>query len=153
MPGATEAFSSAGSELAISAALPATPNAAGFAALTWVDIAEITDLGSTGRTYNIINHQPLATRGVVKLKGSFNDGAKTVQAAYAPGDPGQVLVATALDDDAFYAFRETLQDGTIKYFLAQVTSAPTNVGTVDSITGTTFNLEIKSGSLLTVLPT
>ncbi len=153
MPGATEAFTSAGSELAISAALPATPNAVGFAALTWVDIEEVTDQGATGRTYNIVNHQPLKSRGVVKLKGSFNDGAKTVQAAYAPGDPGQALVATALDDDDFYSFRETLQDGTIKYFLAQVTSAPTNVGGADTVTGTTFNLEIKSGSLITVLPT
>lgn len=152
MPGATEAFTSAGSELAISATLPASPTAILYAALTWVDIAEITDQGATGRTYNIVNHQPLSTRGVVKLKGSFNDGAKTVQAAYAPGDAGQALVATALDDDAFYAFKETLQDGTINYFQAQVTSAPVNIGTVDSVTGTTFNLEIKSGTLITVLP-
>lgn len=152
MAGSTEAFTSAGSELAISAALPASPTAILYAALTWVDIAEITDQGSTGRTYAIVNHQPLSTRGVVKLKGSFNDGTKTVQAAYAPGDPGQALVATALDDDAFYAFKEVLQDGTIQYFQAQVTSAPVNVGTVDSVTGTTFNLEIKSGSLITVLP-
>lgn len=152
MPGATEAFTSAGSELAISAALPATLTKTAYAALTYTDIVEITDLGSTGRTYNIVNHQPLSTRGVVKLKGSFNDGAKTVQAAYAPGDPGQALVATALDDDAFYSFKETLQDGTIKYFQAQVTSAPVNIGTVDSVTGTTFNLEIKSGSIVTALP-
>jgi hypothetical protein len=88
----------------------------------------------------------------VKLKGSYNDGTKTVQAAYAPGNAGQALVATALDDDSFYSFKETLQDGTIKYFQAMVASAPVNVGTVDQVTGTTFNVEIKSGSIVTDLP-
>lgn len=152
MPGATEAFTSAGTEYAISAALPATLTKTAYAALSWTEIAEVTDGGSTGRTYNIVNHQPLATRGVVKLKGSFNDGDKTLQAAYAPGDPGQALIATALDDDDFYSFRETLQDGTIKYFQAQVTSNPVNVGTVDSVTGTNIMLAIKSGTIVTALP-
>ena len=152
MPGATEAFTSAGTEYAISAALPTSLTATAYAALSWTDIEEVTDGGSTGRTYTIVNHQPLATRGVVKLKGSFNDGDKTLQAAYAPGDPGQALIATALDDDDFYAFRETLQDGTIKYFQAQVTSNPTNVGGVDSVTGTNIMLAIKSGTIVTVLP-
>ena len=152
MPGATEAFTSAGTEYAISAARPTSLTKTAYAALSWTDIAEVTDGGSTGRTYNTVTHQPLATRGVVKLKGSYNDGDKVLQAAYAPGDPGQALVATALDDDDFYSFRETLQDGTIKYFQAQVSSAPVNIGGVDSVTGTTFNLSIKSGTIVTALP-
>lgn len=152
MPGATEAFTSAGTAYAISAALPASLTKTAYAALSWTVIAEITDGGSTGRTYNSVTHQPLSTRGVVKLKGSYNDGDKVLQAAYAPGDVGQALIATALDDDDFYSFRETLQDGTIKYFQAQVMSAPVNVGGVDSVTGTTFNLGIKSGTIVTALP-
>jgi len=152
MAGATEAFTSAGSTLAISAALPTTVTETDYAALSYTEIGEITDLGSTGRTYNIVRHNPVKTRGTVKLKGSFDDGTKTVQAAYAPGNAGQALLATALDDDAFYSFKETLQDGTIKYFQAMVASAPVNVGTVDQVTGTTFAVEIKSGSIITALP-
>lgn len=152
MPASTEAFTSAGSVLAISAALPATVTPTGYAALTYTTIGEVTDAGAIGRSYQTVNHNPLATRGTVKLKGSFDDGTMTVQAAYAPGDAGQALVETALDDDDFYSFRLTLQDGTIKYFQAQVMSAPVNVGSVDSITGTTFGLSIKSGTIKTVLP-
>jgi hypothetical protein len=152
MAGATEAMTSAGSTLAISDSLPATPTVTLYAALTYLDIGEITDLGSTGRTYNIVTHNPVGSRGTVKLKGSYNDGTKTVQAAYAPGNTGQAMVATALDDDAFYSFKETLQDGTILYYQAMVASAPVNVGTVDQVTGTTFNIEIKSGTIKVDLP-
>lgn len=152
MPGATSAFTSAGSSLAISATLPVSLTATAYAVPVYTVIGEVTDAGSLGRTYNIVNHNPLATRGTVKIKGSFDDGTMTVQLAYAPGDAGQVLVETALNSDAFYAFRLTLQDGTIKYFQAQVTSAPVNVGTVDQITGLTVNLSIKSGTIVTKLP-
>jgi hypothetical protein len=152
MAGATSAFTSAGTSIAISAALPATVTPTAYAALTYTEIGEITDGGAIGRTYNMVNHSPLATRGVVKLKGSYDDGTMTVQAAYAPGGAGQALVETALDDDDFYSFKVTLQDGTIKFFQAQVTSAPVNIGGVDTVTGTTFNLSIKSGSIKTVLP-
>lgn len=147
MAGATEAFTSAGTELHISASLPNAITPTAYGALTFTEIGEVTDGGSVGRTYNIVNHQPLGKRGVVKLKGSFDDGNIQVQAAYAPGDSGQLLVQTALDDDAFYSFKFELQDGTIIYFQAQVTSAPVNIGTVDSVTGSTFNLAVKSGSI------
>lgn len=152
MAAATEAFTSAGTTLAISASLPASVTTTAYAALTYTTIGEVTDGGSIGRTYNTVNHLPLGDRGTVKLKGSYDDGTMTVQLAYAPGDAGQALIETALDDDAFYAFALTLQDGTIKYFQAQVTSAPVNIGTADTVTGLTVNLSIKSGTIKTKLP-
>jgi hypothetical protein len=148
MAGATEAFTSAGTELHISAALPASLTPTAYGALSFTEVGEVTDGGSIGRTYNIVNHNPLKTRGTVKLKGSFDDGNIQVQAAYAPGDAGQTLVQTALDDDDFYSFKFVLQDGTIVFFQAQVTSAPVNIGTVDAVTGSTFNLAVKSGTIV-----
>lgn len=152
MAGATAAFTTAGSTLAISAALPASVTATAYGALTFTPIGEITDLGSIGRTYAEVTHNPVGSRGTIKKKGSYNDGTMTVQAAYVPGDAGHVIVATALGDDAYYSFKLLYQDGTIKFFQAQVMSAPVNAGTVDTITGTTFNLSIKSGSIITKLP-
>lgn len=153
MAGATEAFTSAGTIVSISAAKPATVNGAGYEALTFTPIGEVTDGGSIGRTYATVNHSPLATRGVVKLKGSFDDGTVTIQAAYAPGDAGQLIVAAAIDDDEFYSFDFELQDGTHIYCQAQVASAPVNIGGVDTVTGTTFTLAVKSGSIVFVYPT
>lgn len=152
MAASSTPVTSAGSTIGISASLPASLTASGYTALTYTDIGEVTDGGSIGRTYNIVNHSPLATRGVVKLKGSFDDGTVTLQLAYAPGNAGQVLVETALNDDDFYSFELELQNGTIIYFQAQVTSAPVNVGSVDTVTGMTVNLAVKSGSIVKKQP-
>lgn len=152
MPAATQAFTAAGAALAISAALPASLTKTAYTALSFTPVGEVTDGGQIGRTYNQVTHQPLATRGVVKLKGSFDDGTIQVQAAYAPGDAGQVLVQTALLSDNFYSFKFTLQDGTIIFFQAQVQSAPVTIGGVDSVVSTTFNLAVKSGTIVFAFP-
>lgn len=153
MPGSTEAFTAAGATLHISAALPATLTKTAYAALSFTEIGEVTDGGGgIGRTYNLVTHNPLKTRAQRNLKGSFNDGTQTPQMAYAPGDAGQILLQTALDDDAFYSLKWTLQDGTIIYFQAQVTALPTTIGGVDTIVGSAPTLAVKSGTLVRSFP-
>lgn len=152
MAGSTEAQTAAGSTIAISAGIPATVTPTGYAALTYTLIGEVTELPAMGRTYNEVTHSPLAERGVVKKKGSYNDGTLTIPAAYAPGDAGQVLVDTAVDDDDYYSFKTVLQDGTIRYSQAMVMSAPVTPGSVDSIVNVSIGLSVKSGSIVTVLP-
>lgn len=152
MAGATEPFSTAGSKVYISAAAPAANTATGYAALTWAEIKHVSDLGTWGRVYNIIKFNAVGDRATLKMKGSYDDGDPVLKAAYTPGDAGQIIVAAALDDDDLYSFKVLAQDGTIKYNRALVTSAPAEFGAADNVTGTTFALAIKSGSLITVLP-
>jgi hypothetical protein len=152
MTASSLATTTAGSTIAISAAAPAANTKTGYSALTFTEIGEVSDLGTLGRTYNTVTFSPVASRGVRKIKGSFDDGQMPLKIAHAPGDPGQVILAAALDDDAFYSFELTLQDGTIKYFRAQVSSYPVELGGVDSITMSTVNLEVMSGTIITVLP-
>lgn len=132
----------AGTTFGICAALPATYNEAGYAALNFTKIGEITDGGSHGRTYAVVNHNPIDTRGTQKFKGSFNEGQKTIQLAVDPEDEGQLLVKTALDDDADYAFCVTYQDGSKDYFLAKVTSWSKSTTTVDTMYTASVGLEL-----------
>jgi hypothetical protein len=141
---ASEVFTSAGTTIKISAGIPATNDAAGYAALTWTTIGEVTDLGEFGRVYNLVTHNPLATRATVKRKGSYNDGSVAMQLAIDDDDAGQVLALAALASDANYSFKITLQNGAIKYFQSQVMSFTTNVGSVDQITSAAITLEIDS---------
>lgn len=152
MAASQDAQTAAGTTIAISAGLPASITATAYGALTYTTIGEITDPGSYGRTYNTVTHSPLAERGVVKLKGSYNDGTMTLQAAYAPGDAGQILVNTAVDSDDYYSIKITYQDGGIAYLQAMVMSAPVTVGSVDSIVNVAIGLEVKSGSIKYVAP-
>jgi hypothetical protein len=134
---------SAGSSISISSGTPATYDAAGFNALTWKIIGEVTDIGEFGKEFNLVTHMPVASRQVKKLKGSFNNGAIQLQMARdSAAAANQVDLRTALQSDASFPFRVQLQDGTRLYFTGKVMSYKTQVGGVDSITGATTTIEI-----------
>lgn len=139
---ASGAFTSAGTKLSICAAAPATYDDTGFAALTWVEVGEISDLGEFGRQYALVSYNLLGDRRTVKRKGSYNDGTIAAQMARVPTDAGQAIVTAALDSDASYSIKIVLQDGTIFYTTAQIMSYTTNIGSVDQITSATVNMEI-----------
>jgi len=139
---ASEARTSAGTSISISLDPPATYDEAGFSALTFTEIGEVTDLGEFGREYNLVTHNPLSTRRTVKRKGSYNDGAVTMQMARVKTDAGQLVLQTGLDTDDSISVEVEYQDGSIDYFSAQVMSYTSNVGSVDQITAASVTLEI-----------
>jgi len=133
----------AGTSVHISAGIPATFDAAGYAAVTgWAKIGEITDGGSHGKTYAEVTHSPIDTRTVQKFKGSINIGTKTLQLGIDDDDAGQTLVKTARDSDNDYSFKVTYQDGAIDYFQAKVMSFEKAAAGVDSIRTATVNLAL-----------
>lgn len=137
--------SSAGSTIKISAGIPATYDAAGYAALTSTLIGEVTDLGEFGRSYNLVTHNPLGTRGTTKLKGSYNEGTISMQLGLDTDDAGQILAKAASKSDADYSFTLETQNGDKYYFAAKVMSFMVSVGSVDTVTGATISLELTSG--------
>lgn len=138
--------SSAGTSIGITSSAPATFNVAGYSALTFTNIGEVTDLGEFGREYNLITHNPLGTRGTVKLKGSFNEGSISLQLGLDTDDAGQILAKTASQSDGDFSFKVTTQNGDDYYFQAKVMSFKVGVGSVDSVTTATINLEITTSS-------
>lgn len=137
---------SAGTTIKISAGVPATFNQAGYAALSYTTIGEVTDLGEFGREYNLVTHNPVGNRGTVKKKGSFNEGSISMQVGLDTDDAGQILAKSASGSDNDYAFELTTQNGDKYYFQAQVMSFKVAVGSVDSITAATITLEIQTSS-------
>ena len=138
--------SAAGASIGISAAAPATYDATGYAALTYTNIAEVTNLGGFGREYTVITHNPIDTRATKKLKGSYNEGQITLTVGLDTADAGQALCATASVSDADYSFRVEMQNGAIYYFPAKVASFKRQVGSVDDIVSAEINLEITSST-------
>tara|TARA_R110002167_G_scaffold45515_4_gene136735 strand:+ start:1000 stop:1449 length:450 start_codon:yes stop_codon:yes gene_type:complete len=141
----SDVFTSTGTLYAISAAVPATYDSAGFAALTWTDVAEVTDMGEYGATYEVVSHNPLATRRTVKRKGTVNDGALAMQLGRDPADAGQALIIAGVDGaarDTVHSHRVTLQDGTIQYVTGQLFSYTTNVGSSNQIVGAAVTVEL-----------
>lgn len=132
----------AGTTIAISAAAPATFDPVGYAALTYTLIGEVTDLGSFGRVYNLVKHNPIATRGTKKVKGSFDEGKIDLKYGIDDDDAGQVLVEAAVNDDDPVSIVVTSQSGKKYYFQALVMSAPREFGGVDNVLSCTANMEL-----------
>lgn len=139
-------YSSAGASLKISASAPATFDATGYNALTMTTVGEVVDLSEFGREYNLITHNPIATRGTQKLKGSFNEGSISLQLGLDTDDAGQILLKAAASSDANYSFLVTTQNGDKYYFQAKVMSFKTGVGPVDSVTSATVSLELTTSA-------
>lgn len=138
--------SSAGTTLSLSAGIPATFNTAGYTALTWTAVGEVTDLGEFGREFNLITHNPLGSRGTVKLKGSFNEGSISVSLALDTDDAGQILAKAAALSDNDYSVKITTQNGDDYYMQVKVMSFKVQVGSVDSVTSATMTMEITTNS-------
>jgi hypothetical protein len=94
-----------GAATAAGARLYIGTTAADAATDTYIEIGEVIEIGAFGRVYNQVTHTPLASRGVQKLKGSFNDGDPVVQLAKDINDDGQAAVLAALPIDADYNFK------------------------------------------------
>jgi hypothetical protein len=77
---------SAGTTLKVSASTPATFDATGYNALTMTVVGEVSDLGEFGREFNLVTFNPVGSRGVVKKKGSFNQGTMQIQLGLAPSE-------------------------------------------------------------------
>lgn len=137
---------SAGTTLKVSANAPATFNTAGYSALTFTAVGEITDLGEFGREFALVTHNPVGTRGTQKFKGSFNEGTMNLTLGLDTDDAGQVLMKAASLADSAYSFEVTTQNGDTYYFQAMVMSFKVGIGSVDSITTATCTLELTTSA-------
>lgn len=140
-------MTSAGSTLGIATGAPATYDEAGFTALTFATVGEVTDIGELGREYSLVTHSPVGSRAVQKFKGSYNNGSMQIQMGRDVTDAGQIAMNTALASDDDFAFCITLQDLSKIYFVGKVTTFKTSIGSVDQITGANCTIEI-SGDIV-----
>jgi hypothetical protein len=138
----------AGTIISISATVPGTFDQAGYegSGMNFVPIGEITDGGEHGRKYASIKHSPLATRGIVKFKGSFDEGTKTLQLGLDSDDAGQIIAKAASVSDNDYSFKVAYPGGDIDYFQAKVMSYVKGTKTVDTIVTATIEIDITTSN-------
>lgn len=127
----------AGTSIWISAAAPASQTVAGFAALTWTRIGEVTNMGSvSGREYNTSTHAPIDRAQQIEKKASYKLGTTEITVGWDEDDAGQMLVAAASKDYSVPSFKVIKQNGAIRYFTAQVSKFVEENGAIDdTVTG------------------
>lgn len=146
MTAQTSVSSSALSTIGIVLAAPATFDAAGYAALTFVNIGDITDIPEFGREFELVTHKPLASRGTVKKKGGFNEGSMDLKLGLNTDDAGTILLKAASLSDADYSFKIAHPTGDVYYFRALAMSFKVATGNSGSIISATCKLELQTSS-------
>lgn len=135
----------AGSALAISAGIPATNDAAGYAALTYTEIGQIEKIGAIGAVFAKVEFQPL--KGAKqKHKGSVDYGSLSPTLAHDDSDAGQTLLRTAAANatSTLYSFKVTYPDNAIRYFQGRVFGYPETTDGADSILTAAPTIEIST---------
>lgn len=111
-----------GGFISASAAAPATYDAVGYAALTWTEVAEVTEVPENGPEHATVTHTPLKTGIVNKFHGELNYGSLSLPMAYDPNDAGQTILQNARTSKNEISFMLTYSDGTIEYNSGKVMS-------------------------------
>jgi hypothetical protein len=142
-------FSGAGTCLAVSAAAPATHNAAGFAALTWTTVGELESIGELTINHATVSFTNLCTARTSVSKGAEEPVTVAIGVAMDRDDAGQALMTTARKSlTAVYSFRIQEANGDIAYFRAHVMSERIAGGSgVNEIKMGAYSLGVKAAAL------
>ena len=134
---------SSGASLAIATSLPATYNQAGYEALSWTVIGEVTGVPMVGESNAVVTHSPLDTIDVEKFPGSRNFGSAVIPMALDDADAGQTAAEGQLRNNV--SFRIAFPDGEEHYFTALVTSFQSGAPGPDSICAAQMGLDLTKG--------
>lgn len=138
------AQTTSGTQIFISNTLPATQDETGYAALTWIEVGEVTDIAEFGRTYEEIITNYLNQRRVAKHKGNYDEGSPAITVTRNTEDGGQQACQTALASDDNSAFKILHQNADVDYFEAKVLSYTQEIGAANKTYNASIQLSIDS---------
>lgn len=106
----------------VSAALPATYDGAGYAALTWSKVGEVDEIPTFGPKGTVNTFIPVDTAIVQKAVGSVDYGSPVFSFARNSSDAGQVILSAAMANKTAISVRITRPSGQKDYFSGIVSS-------------------------------
>ena len=140
-----------GGFLSVSAATPATFDASGYAALTWTEVGEASEVPEFGAAYSAVTFTSLKTGIEDKFHGALNYGSITIPLGYDSADAGQIILLAALASKDEISFRETRSDGTVRYIMGKVMSFPRGQS-VGSVNMASCNIEFTRADVEVAAP-
>ncbi|WP_332848714.1 hypothetical protein [Massilia sp. S19_KUP03_FR1] len=131
----------ANTKLFVSVAAPTTFDAAGYGALTWVEVGVITKFGNvTGREYNKATLETVSDAQIRSKKGNYSLPDVEMECGWAETDAGQIIIAAASEDYSIPSFKVVKQGGALRFFTAQVAKFVENLGTSNDAVKGSFTL-------------
>lgn len=136
--------------IAISASLPATYDAAGYAAsgITYTAIGQVEQYGNHGATTAVSTFTAVADGVKQKFKGSVDYGTMNLMLGYLPSDGGQDIIEAAVASKNRYSVKISYKartgesTGEIHYLDVLVTKREWQDGSVDDVRKLSVDFDI-----------
>lgn len=138
---------SIGGTLHVVAAEPATENAAGYEALTFVEIGEVVSIGAIGDTSEDVTVTKLKDGRTEHFNGAKDGGSVPVTCVRETGDAGQAIVESGANTNTTHSFKIVDPDGTAFYFYGRLANVQTPERTASTYEGLTFEMRRNSGTV------
>ena len=127
-----------GTKVSTFAGEPLTYDEPGMAALAWVEIGEITNVGTLGATVTPVTHIAVADGVEVNRKGHVSYGDMAMTLGFDGVDVGQVAIDAAVDGaqkNTIHSLKVEYSSGVIRYVTGMWFAYEEIIGEADSIVG------------------
>lgn len=131
-------------------------DAAAYAALTWLQVLGVGEIGETGDKDNIIGYDTITDAVKQKQKGITDAGDPVIECRRIYNDSGQIAMRTAADTKNYYAFKIEYADkpnasgtNTIIYQRGLVTGPTRPNGRNESFVLERYNLGLVQTEIIT----
>lgn len=126
---------------------PATENAAGYEALTWVEVGEVVSIGEYGDTSEDVAVTKLKDGRTEHFNGAKDGGEMPVTCVREAADAGQVLVEANANTNQTVSTRITDPNGDIEYSYGRLANFRRPERTASSYDGVTYAVRRNSGTV------
>lgn len=140
------AISYIGAVVAVSAATPATEDAAGFGALTYTTVGNMISFAETGDESEDITIPLLAGR-TIHVNGAKNGGSRAFAYQYEVADAGQVILRANNNGNTTISCKITDPDGKIEYFHGRVANIKRTERTSSAYKGEAGEIRVNSNTI------
>ena len=122
----TDKLTNIGTELHVSAALPATDNVAGYEALTFTEVLGVATVPEFGPVYEMVTANDVKDGVTQKAHGGVDYGGGSVSYRIIEADAGQGIFKSAMAAQDYVSIKIVRATGLIEYFKGLVLSNRTS---------------------------
>lgn len=134
-------FTSSGTKIFVSTATPATFDAVGFAALTWIEVKHIQSISPYGYSRQPVEYNELSEEGMQTAKGQAIFGGVAGDMTYNSTDAGQNIVRADIENPtSSLSVKVLLPDGSLTYGYGPSLSGQKNPGSANNMVTSAFDI-------------
>jgi len=140
----SNAYTSAGTEIAVSQSLPDNISLDEFDILQYTTIGDLSDIGEFTETKEILTYYDVRSNNPKKKVGNSSFGNISLTMANIRDDEGQSIIQNAFSNSTEVSIRIDVREPHSYYFTGIISGYSVNIGGSDQIVSASVTIELTS---------